>query len=365
MSTGLRISAVLSEAYRNLASGTSRAALMAAVLALTVGALAVADVREVIGVSEGGHAYVDAGAAVQIIESAGNVDGARCAALGGTRGIVAAAAVRQHSPLRAANLPASELTTWEVTPGMPALLAHAGGGTVPGEPPGDGGVWLSDDLADQLGSAVGGPFVTPTAATTVAGIYTWPDDGRARTLGYSLLSPVPAVGRFDQCWALVWPVDEETTSLLYTTLAPGTSTEANVGALNTTLGEGYDSATLLNNRLTRHAPLAAVVIGLTLGWTATRLRRLEIASALHARLPRVGIAWQHLLETTCWAAAAAVIAAAAVACAAVIHNPDPPMDTWLTGLRAVVAGCTTPLIGSLAAVAATREKHLFRYFRNR
>jgi hypothetical protein len=98
---------------------------------------------------------------------------------------------------------------------------------------------------------------------------------------------------------------------------------------------------------------------------AVRTRRLELAAALHARVPKPHLAWQQVLEAAAWVAAGVAIAAAAVAYAARTGNPDPGDWAFLLGARTLAAAAATALLGALAGVATTRERHLFRYFKNR
>jgi hypothetical protein len=366
VSRGMRPSSVLSEAARNLASGTSRAAILATIFVALVGTVAILDVRTVVDVLRNAAAYRAAGAAIQVIEANDGIDGQRCDRLAATPGIVGSGALRAGERLRALNLPSSELTVWEVTPGLPALLAatEAPAGPQPGPGVWGPGVWLSADLAETLGAGRGSEIATSAGVMPVAGVYDWPDDGRVRDLGYAILAPVPAAGRFDQCWAGIWPVDDELSGLLLLSLVPDTSNPIR-RQVNGSLGADHDAAAIFAGRLTRPAPVGALVIGLVLGAVAARLRRLELAAALHARVPKPQLAWQHLIEASAWTGAATVVALAGTAYAAALGNPDPAGEVWLIGARSVAAGAIGVLLGTLAAVAATRERHLFRYFKNR
>jgi len=358
--------AVLGEAWRNLASGTSRAALFAAVFVATVGLVAFMDVRSVVSIVRGAAQFQAAGASVQVLTAAGNIDGQRCGALAGVGQIGQAGAIRKGTPVTVLNMPGTPVNVVEATPGVVAMLASIGQPAQIGAGLA-GGVWLSADLAQMLGATPGAVIHTSAGAVTVAGVYTWPDDGRARDLGYVIVAPVPPDGVFDQCWAQVWPPDQNLADMTYMSLdnSGGGLAQVTFSQLNTTLGTTYDAASLLANRLTARAPWAATLIGLILGYAATRTRRLEIASALHARVPKTGLACQHVLETLFWAVCAALIAAAALLWAARIGNPDPDPATWLIGIRIIAAATAATPIGTLAAIATTREQHLFRYSKDR
>lgn len=360
----MRARSIASEAARNLASGTARAAMLVLVDAAVVGALAYVDVRAGVEVLRDAADFRASGSAVQVLEVQQGVDGARCDALASVTGVVASGAIRQGDPLRALAMPSSPVTVWEATPGIVDLIADTGGRLARPSAEG-GGLWISRDLAETLGVRPGGPVPTSTGTTTAAGLYTWPDDGRARTLGYAALAPVAPTGVFDQCWVQVWPTDVDTARILNLALDPTKADQATVGRLNTSLGADFDAPALLARRATVRAPLGAVVAGLLLGYVAIRLRRLELAAALHARVRKAHLAWQHLLEALAWATAGTAIAAAAVAYAASTDNPDPSTWAFVLGARTIVAGAAAVLVGTLLGVAATRERHLFRYFKDR
>jgi hypothetical protein len=356
----MRVASVISEAWRNVATGTTRAPLFAAVLVVVVGALAVVDVRAVVGVIEGAREYRDAGASVQILEAAGQVDGARCEALAAVDGVHAAGALRAGEPLRALNLPSSELTGFEATPGLLGALDR---GRIAGA-----GLWLSADLAEALGASAGDSIATNAGPARVGAVYPYPDDGRDRALGYAAVAPVPATGLFDSCWVEIWPVDPETATLLRTTLVADPSSEAQPTQkqLNGRLGATYDASAEFSGRLTKPAPIAAVVLGLALGFAAVRLRRLELAAALHARVPRAALTWQVLLETAVWTGAAVIVTVPVLWwLAAGAGLPADQVSTWVIGMRTVLAGAGAVLVGAVVGALATREKHLFKYFKER
>lgn len=362
----MRARSVASEAARNLATGTTRAALLALAFAVVVGALAYADVRAAVDVLRGAAEYRASGSSVQVLEVPQGIDGARCHALGEATGVVAAGALRQGDPVRALAMPSSQITLWEATPDLVDLVADVGGDVTDSAGGyGASGVWYSRDLAETLGARSGRDIATTTGPAVTAGVYSWPDDGRARTLGYAALAPVTPTGVFDQCWVQVWPADVDTAGLVYAAMDPDKADQATVSRLNASLGATYDTPGLLARRPTALAPVAAAVVGLVLGYLAVRLRRLELAAALHARVRKPHLAWQQTLEAAAWVAAGVAIAAAAVAHAAHTGNPDPSDWTFLLGARTLLAGAAATLLGTLAGVATTRERHLFRYFKNR
>jgi len=319
-------------------------------------------VRAIVGVIEGAREYRDAGASVQILEATGQVDGARCEALARVDGVNAAGALRTGEPLRALNLPSSELTGLEATPGLLGALDR---GRVAGA-----GLWLSADLAEALGAVPGDSIATTTGPARLGAVYPYPDDGRDRALGYAAVAPVPATGLFDSCWVEIWPVDPETATLLRTTVVadPSSEVQPTQKQLNGRLGATYDASAEFSGRLTEPTPIATAALGLALGYVAIRLRRLELAAALHARVPRAALTWQMLLETAAWTGAGIVVTVPALWWLAGAGGDGLATDqvsTWIIGMRTVLAGAGAVLVGAVAGALTTREKHLFKYFKER
>jgi len=293
------------------------------------------------------------------------VDGTRCEATGSLPGVTGVGAIRSGEALRIWNLPSSQITTVEATPGFSGLVAQVGA-SVQIDPTVTQGVWVSSDLADAIGASPGGVIQTSQGPAQVAGVYTWPDDGRARDLGYTIVVPVPATGVFSQCWAQIWPPDQNLASVLYTSVNGAVDPrDVSMGQLNTSRGATYDALALLANRLTARAPWIGAVIGMVVGYVAVRLRRVEIASSLHARVSHTYLGWQHLVETLIWAGSGIVIAAAGLLWFARLDNPDPSWAVWLIGLRTLTAGGAATLVSTLIAIMTTREKHLFLYTKDR
>lgn len=355
----MRLRSVVSEAWRNTRSGTARPVLFTVLFVLVVGALAGVDQRAVVAVIRGAQDFRDAGASTQIIEAPGGVDGAHCAALAQVEGVNAAGALRTGDPARALALPSTDLPILEVTPGFLSVLGQPALREATG-------VMLSTDTAKVFDARVGSTLATRSGSTTVAAVYPFPDDGRVAPLSYAALAPVPQAGMFDQCWVEVWPLTDEIGPLLR--LVVSTAPDAGMPVLkqlNSRLGAAYDARTLLDERLTRFATFGGIALGLMLGFAAVRLRRLELAAALHTRVSRTALTWQVVLETLVWVVAASIIAVPAMAYLASWGNPEPAGTVWAIGMRVVLAAGAASVVGAVVATLTTREKHLFRYFKER
>ncbi len=161
----MRASAVASEAWRNVASGTTRVVVFTLAFIITVGLIALVDVRSVVGLLQGAAQFRGSGAAVHVLQADQGVDGRRCDMIAGTGAITASGAIRQADSLTIWAMPGSQITVVEATPGLVALLPTI---AQPAQSDADapGGIWLSADLAETLGATPGQTPFTSKKSTT-------------------------------------------------------------------------------------------------------------------------------------------------------------------------------------------------------
>ena len=359
---GMRLSAVWSEALRNLATGTSRLVIAAAVLGSALAGLSAADGSAVVSLVDDAAGYRAAGSAVSTLSSTGRVDGGACEALVGLPDAAHAGAMRRApADLVALTMPASPIPTYEVTPGFAALLT----GSMT-----DAGLLVSDAAAEALGITAGDLLQTSDGDAPVDATYTYPDDGRRSGLGYAVVI-VTGSGTYDECWLSQWPQSPDSTGLLATVLThqpddPSGRDEAPVlSQLNGRLGAAMDAASLFDLRPTRALPWVALGVGALLGVVLVALRRLELASARHSKVSPHAQLLQVLLEAT----VIGVTAAGVMAVPMTVVIARAPVEAALTlgviGARTAVLGAAGLVVGAVAATALVRERHLFRYFSDR
>ncbi|HEY0218026.1 MAG TPA: hypothetical protein VGC57_16670, partial [Cellulomonas sp.] len=210
----VRPASVLSEAWRDVVTGTSRVLAVTAILAVIALTCVCADLFVVARLLAGAQAYQDAGAATSVLTAPGRVAADACDALGGVDGVTDAGGLRRSaSGVTPVRMPATTLPVYEGTPGLLAA-------TVPAAPAG-AGVLLSERVAEVLGVEAGDRVLTVSGELTVRSVYSYPDDGRRAGLGYAVLAPVPAVGLVDECRITVWPQSPERVRLLWSTLRDG------------------------------------------------------------------------------------------------------------------------------------------------
>lgn len=357
----MRFSALLREAWRDTATGASRALWWGlAMLALMLGA-AVADLGVVRGLDQDAAAYRAAGASVITVVAPGRVDGSACEALSKVPGIRASGAMRDSAqPLTAAALPSSTVPSKEVTAGLPAVLNAAS--------PAAGAV-VSDQLAEALALAPGDTLATTTGSTPVAAVYAYPDDGRRAGHGYAAWLPIPAAGqRFDECWADAWPTSARTTALLRSTLTGQDGQDAVapvVSALNASLGTTFNGAERFEQRPTALLWAGVLIVATLLTFLSWRARRLALASALHAGVRRRDLWSLAGLETAACLLPAALTALGMIGVLAAAWGPGDSAPWLILGARPVLAAVLGSAAGAAVATLMTREKDLFRYFKQR
>jgi hypothetical protein len=286
-------------------------------------------------------------------------DPAACERLGTVPGVRSAGALRPADAVVLLAMTGNPIQAYAVTPGLIDVLG--------GDRAAPAGAWLPADLARTLGVRPGQQLATTAGTLTVAGVYDYPDDGRDSRLTYAALLPEPAAGIFDECWADVWPVSEFRESLLHTALTVDTASTdpVTIGQLNTSRGTRFDGADAFTGRPTRYALPACLLAGLVLGFVAIRLRRLEVAAALHLGESRRAVLATLLLETAVWSLTAVLLAACALVFGVLANNPGPALDVYLIDVRGPVLAAAGALIGALVACFTIQERHLFAYFKNR
>ncbi|MBW3089127.1 hypothetical protein [Bifidobacterium miconisargentati] len=397
----MRLAGMLGEAWRDLITGTSHACALAVGLACLMALLAGADWLTIAAIQKQTDEYVASGGSTWIMEYNNRVDGAACDRLASLDGVQAAGAVRQTDrKMTFAALPSTGVPVMEITPGAAnvfmlsttgtgwgsgAAVASnaasgsavasgaesivAGGGT--SAAPVDG-VLLSKEAADPFAVSAGQTLALKDGRNvTVAGVFDWPDDGRKSGFSYAALTPVPADSEaaFNQCWVRAWPETENLESLLRLAgegTATGTEAERpQIYKLNTSKGSALDSAALFGARLTAYTPWIALAAALVLGYIATRMRKLEMASALHCGVPKMALLMQIGLETLVWAVAGVLLVSPLLAWVWLENRGDEAAALTDVLLRVPVAAVVGVMLGACAAVLLTRESHLLKYFKNR
>ena len=265
------------ESWRNLVGGTTHVVRWSVILLALVGSLAWLEVSAVRVLVDDTASYITDGGATWILQAPQAINGNTCDSLSGADGVLAAGALRGESVgLVTTVLPKAPIPLYSVTPGFPNLI---GASSLTG-------VVVADQVVDRYA------LVTPTTIDTtigpvaISGGYAMPSDSRS-SIGFAALQPTYSDQVFDECWITIWPTNDSVKMLAYTALIPSDNPQqmgVKLSQLNPTFASGVDPAKQYDNRLTRWAPVAALVGGLVIGFAAIWTRRLELASTLHAGL---------------------------------------------------------------------------------
>ncbi len=364
--TRTTLAAVVSEAWRNVCTGTTRALTFSIALAATLGVLVWIDVSETAVLSAEMHTYVAAGSSTYTLVSDANIDGAACERLVSSGYVDAAGALRGGGDVRLHILPSNAVNVYEATPGLMRLIApdrwH----------PDAAGAYLSPALAKAVAPVLSNPQERPRSPLLVApvsalGTYPWPDDGRPAQLQYAVLGTARPTGAFDQCWVRsVDPIVDSTfllrSALLHTPTDPA---DAQVSQLNPRLGEAPTAASDFASRPTRLSWLVGLFAGALLAAVSAWLRRLELACSRELGVPTTSQLAGTLLETLVWACAGAVLCAALLVARASQADPADRGALVSVGLPVMVAGVVGAVGGSLATAGLVRRRPVTAYLRTR
>lgn len=357
----MRLSEILREGWRNISTNTSRLLLLSVSLSLILGLLIAADLlasKRVIGEAS---EFRSIKANVLVLNAPSLIDGDRCDNLTQLPAVQASGAIRSAtSNLRPAALPNSPFATFEISPGFLEVL------DVPATT--ETGILLSEDAAESIGAKPGKELVLSSGSENVAAIFEWASDGRQGNLGYAALSVSPPISTYDECWVDIWPQASELRELILATLIYSPSSEdlsPQISQLNSKMGTEIDWQARYASRLPFMVPLVTGILGTVVGAVSVRLRRLELASALHAGVRKSDLAGVLAVElsallVTYWSVAAAVTS--------VLVSSIAPEDKPTLLIQAFSAASTATVglaIGVYVALAVTRERHLFRFFKNR
>lgn len=355
----MRISSILGESWRNTTSGTSRWALMSVLLALVILLFGGADISQAADTTRQAQRFFDVGASTMIVSAPAHIDPRRCSRLQELEGVEASGALRTARPSRLTVIPLSNTPTVEATPSFADVIEVA--------PPASAGVYLSVRLEDALQLQPGDAVGMSGGMTAVLDTYADPDDGRLPIIQGSIIMPVPSDGPFDQCWLRLHPqADARGIAFVAADATTPNDVKIELSQYNPTLGSEAVSMESYGGRLSRFAPLAALIAGAALGWSSVWRRRLEFASALHAGVRRSDLALQSMTECGYWAATAVAISAPLLAFLVVQGNSQTDFPAFAhLGASTAICAVGGALVASTIAAAAMRESKYLDYFKDR
>ncbi|TXK18988.1 hypothetical protein [Homoserinibacter sp. GY 40078] len=350
----MKLAAIAREVAADVASGAARVVTFALLAALIAGGLSLVDVLAIRALVAEARDFRASGAATLILTAEGRIDGDACRALGAIDGVVAAGASRQRPEgLSADALPHAPITVYETTPGFGGVLDASAPGTA-----------VAGEVAEAIGAREGDRVSTAEGPLWVGGIVPPQAEGSRAGLGWSVFLETTGRAPFDECWVLAWPPSDVVRGLLMATAEQGHEAPR-LGQLNTSLGSGFDGTAQLEARITSAVPAVAFVALAALGVVSVRLRRLALASDLHAGARRRDIAAIVHAQALCWLAPALLLTLGLTALAVAPEAYGDRMALLTVGARVALASLAGGITGVGAGVATIREHQLLRYFRDR
>lgn len=323
------------------------------ICATAIMAFAIADVASVSRLLSDARQYYAAGAATFLITAPGSLSGTWCDALSDVDGVEDAGALGESTETATFDsLPGTRVPVFSATPGAVRWLGADAKYPL-------AGVLLSSALASDLGVSPGARVRLNGGNVRVAAVFDIPDDGRDQSLAYSMVEPVDARSRpFDSCVMATRPYEPDLSQLLRATLSGSGIDESTIriDQFNTRPGTVLASISGYWARSTRWAPLVVAVVGLLLAALTTRARRLEVASAMHAGVPRIAMTGQFALEAGMLGVVSAALASPLLLWPAAREAPAPAI------FMCVAACATTGLVlGAIAGVMTVRESSILAY----
>ena len=215
----MKPTAILSEVWRNVATGTTRALACAGILTLIAAGTAVFDLTAITSLQHESRQWATSAAAIHIISGSKQIDPTTCANLTQTTGttggtttnpIQAAGALKSNGEITLTAMPAAPLDAWQATPGLANVLGV--GAREQTQP----GVWISSQLAATLHAREGDDLPTTQGAMHISAVFPWADDSRDQRLAYAIITPTPinAGQQWDECWATINPANPDAEDLL-------------------------------------------------------------------------------------------------------------------------------------------------------
>lgn len=369
----MKIRSIISEAARNITTGTSRAVLFMLISVLSMLAFAGFDISMIHNIEQQSLARIQAYADTSAVVG-GAVDGKSCDGLAGLNDVSAySGGLRQSRDIALVATPGKTISSYEVTPGFLRMLVLSdeslGTSSQASSRIDARGVWISRLVSRDFGLVKGSTLYTSNGTVRVAGVFSWPNDGRDTRLGYAIISVGSSSRNYDECWVKQWPNGQIADSQIMATLVISSRTSDNSSIGITRINKGYDSHfnphELFRHRISRFAPLIVFALGILVGLFSVHRRRLEYAGALHAGQTKLAQVTEILCETIVWTIVAqcAVLSICTVYCLRFAQTGG--VEMLLAALRGIGAYGSGTLLGAATAGVLIKQSQLFTYFKTR
>lgn len=356
----MNIRALVTEAAKDIATGTARTVSFFILLGVLFALLSCADLAITSSLIREAKVFKDSGAATITVSAEGRIVGQVCDAFEKMPGVEFSGAMRASEiKLVPVTLPRSPVDVYDVTQGFLDVIQA----TVTGA----GGASFSGDVIEATGIRGDAELMTESGPVGIAGVYRYPADGRRSGFGWAGLIPDTYDDPYDECWVTMWPYNSDMRATLMTAVSASPSEDAKVvvSQLNTKHGSSFAGHDRFRARITALNPLVAAALGLLSALLAVRIRRLELAARLHDGASPGSLQGLLLIENLSWLVPSALVGSA-IATWVTSDFPTTDSEALVAGAAsgglAMIAG---GVCGSIFGVLCVQERHLFAYFKDR
>jgi hypothetical protein len=361
----MRTNVVWREAWAGAAAAPGRSVLSILAVALIGASTWLWDFTSTTNLLAEAEQFRASGAATSVLNSASAVDRDGCEGLVGHAGVEAAGAFSARTERSlVSTLPDAPLALFDATPGVLAVL----GASVSERA--TSGIAISTEVAEATGAELGDSIFLDGVPVQVIAVYAYPSDGRLPLFGWSALR-IGADGsqRFDSCIASAWPANGTLSRALVRAVAPSAAVEASppsMAQLNPRFGVEFAGAQRYAERLSRLAPLAAVLLATGLSFAATRSRRLEIGAELHLGAKRADVVAVRAITAGLIGGAGAVfVSAIGLSLSWTVVGGADAHAVGATAFATALAIFVGNVMGSVAGVMSIRRSTFYADFKRR
>ncbi|OZG48766.1 hypothetical protein [Bombiscardovia coagulans] len=378
----MKVDSILSEAWRDISSGTNRTILwLLTFLFVAIGTLGL-DLSTIFALQSQAKTWVTSGAAINLVQSEGKINPTSCMSLSRTtisgahkqtstsqskipvgKGPISASGALQTGPsIILTAMPSSPLDSFNVTPSLASVLQLTA--SVESKT----GVWISSQLAQTLHVRPGDTLETDHGPMSIAAVFSWQQDGRDQRIAYAILNPSASQEPFDECWATIVPSNAKASELLTATAisTPGTLNPLQIKQINNSLGRTFNGWEQYQKRASKYITIVLPFAALLIGFISVRIRRIEIADDLHCGISRSNLWAINALEALSWSLPAVLFSSAALfLMVRTVRNQSDAMQLCSVELPALLAALVLSQVGIVMALVSIKADHLFRYFKER
>ncbi|MDR1033882.1 MAG: hypothetical protein LBL41_03845 [Bifidobacteriaceae bacterium] len=360
---------IKSEARLNFTTGTTRAVLLA-VLAITITCSAIfLDLSSVNSISIQGKEFLESGAATWELTNKNTISPVRCDNLSKIDGILHSGAISEENmTITPISMPGTSIPVNTVSQDFYKLLDLT---SLDLSTP---GIFIPTVISERLGIRAGDSFLTKSGEIFVSGVYNYPDDGRQGSLGFAALAPLDERASpnrlLDSCQATIWGQNDSLKTMLWTALeskeeSANSRVKPEIAQLNGKFGITFEGVKLYDSRDTKYLGVLVLLVCTLLGFVFIRIRRLEIASWLHVSMKKSDALKISLLEIAPIIFLALITSIPTFLFAYIGADSSDTLTYIFLAARIFLASAIGLLFGTTLGIVATKERHLFKYFKER